>query len=316
MSVEGNEKQGKVGNTDRCRTVSQRAVPASAIIFHQAKKQFAALKLENKSSPISGVKTGTDVRIAVKPMGIEPMQGYPAFQNKIPILKISPSLNTVITPKYADGRVIRAKVPMKVTAHGGKTYAPDSPKKTGTNGAVIKVPRSSNLTGVRVKTTQSPLQQKHGLSQNVTSPSKGAVRTVNTPVTLRTKPCVSYVSSNVASSASSTHPKSETRAGAQKETEKKRTGAIKVISVNALNARQPKTVSTENVPNKPLRLAPSISRANPTRKTEQHSSSNIKSSPIKPFTSVTNLVSNEKFGKPVSFVASSVNQGNSYTKRI
>ncbi|KAG5519686.1 hypothetical protein PMAC_001842 [Pneumocystis sp. 'macacae'] len=308
MGIEGNEKQGKVKNSGGSRTVSQRTIPASEIIFHQAKKQFAALKLENRSSPISGVKTETDVKIAVRSMGVESIQGFPAFQNKIPILKISPSLNTVITPKYANGTVIRAKVPMRAMTQGEKTYATDLLKKTGTNSTMIKVPRLSNTTGMRAKIAQSPQQQKHGLSQNVTSPNKKTTRVVNTPITLRTKQCVSSVSSM--------HQKLETKTGTQKETEKKRTGAIKVISVNALNARQPKTVSTENLPSKPLRLAPSLSKASPVRKTDQHSSSSIKSSPIKPFISVTNLVSHEKIEKPTSFVISNINQGSSHAKRI
>ncbi|KAG4306510.1 hypothetical protein PORY_000498 [Pneumocystis oryctolagi] len=302
----GEQSQKQMKNAKGCQTVSQRMIPASEIIFHQAKKQFAALRLENKSSS----KSATNVQVSIKPMNITQNQGFLPFQNKIPMLKISPSLNTVITPKCTNGTVIRAKVPTRIVTAQGKASSVDSLKKTNANGTLIKTSQTSRLTGVRVKTTttQSPYQQKQSVSQS-TSPNKRLVRTVNTPVTLRIKPGVSPVSSSTISSSCSIHQKSETKPETPQSSEKKKTGAIKVISVNSLSSRQPKTV-TENGLNKPLRLAPSLSKNNISRKTCQYSSSDGKPLPLKPFASVTNLMSHEKFGKPTSFVTSSINHGN------
>ncbi|KAG4303609.1 hypothetical protein PCANB_000059 [Pneumocystis canis] len=315
MTVEHTQKQIK--DIGKCKTVGQRAIPASAIIFHQAKKQFAALRLENKSSSLLTEKPITNVRVSVKQKDIPSIQTLPSFQKKIPILKISPSLN-IGTPKYLNDAIIKTEVPKKIVVPRERACKTDLLKKVTTNNTVMnKTPQTSKITGVRVKAaiTQLSNQQKHTNPQYVSSPNKNLIK-INTPITLRTKPGLSYVSSNTSSPLSSVHQKQETKdAEFQKETQKKQPGAIKVISVNALNSRQPKVVTTENIPNKPLRLAPFLPKTNITSKTGQCPPSNGKSLSLKPFASVTNLVSHEKSGKP-TFVTSNTNNINNQARQI
>lgn len=316
LSKEWNQKQIK--NIDKCQTVSQRAIPASSIIFHQARKQFAALKLENKSSPTSCKKPITNVQIPIKSIGVTPIQTLPPFQNKIPILKISPSINTVMLPKCDNSAVIKAKVPESAITPRTKVNVARTPKKTVKKDPVVKSSQTPKLP--RVKTAASPYSQnsqKHtALQHTAASSSRSLIKKVNMPLTLRTKPGASYISSASSSPRSQMQQKSETKKTETKqEAQKRQPGAIKVISVNALNARQPRIITTENIPNKPLRLAPSLSKPSDMSKTNCCSSPSNKSS-LKPFASVTNLVSHGKFGKPVSFVASNTNNESDRIKRI
>ncbi|EMR11596.1 hypothetical protein PNEG_00039 [Pneumocystis murina B123] len=312
--ISGEHHQKNIKDIPQCQEVAQKNVAASSIIFHQAKKQFAALKLENKSSP-SNIKTSENVQVSIKPIGITKVQGLPPFQNKIPVLRISPSLNTMMSSKSSNSVIIRAKVPKSVIKPGEEARAPEVSKKVTTNGTVIRA--SQTPKGTRIKTaTVSPYQQKHPSQQTSTSANKSLIKKPNMPITLRVKPGTPYASLATSSPRSQIQKKSEIKkTDNQQETRKKQPGAIKVISVNALNARQPKIITTENVPNnKPLRLAPSLSKANFMPKTNQCLSPNSKST-LKPFTSVTNLVSHEKLGKPI-FVASNINNGSSQMKRI
>lgn len=315
--ISGERHQKHIKDMTQCREVAQKNVTASSIIFHQAKKQFAALKLENKSSSTSAsnIKAGENVQVSVKPIGIAKIQGLPPFQNKIPALRISPSLNTMMSPKNSNSAVIRAKVPNSVIKPRQKVCVPEGSKKVTVNGSVLRT--SQTPKAVRVEgATASSYQPKYPSQQTSASPSKSLIKKPNMPVTLRVKPGTPYASLATSSPRSQIQKKSEIKkADNQQEARRKQPGAIKVISVNALNARQPKIITAENIPNnKPLRLAPSLSKGNFMPKTNQYLTPNSKSPP-KPFVSVTNLVSHEKPGKPI-FVASNANNGKSQMKRI
>ncbi|QSL64332.1 hypothetical protein MERGE_001632 [Pneumocystis wakefieldiae] len=231
--ISGERHQKHIKDMTQCREVAQKNVTASSIIFHQAKKQFAALKLENKSSSTSAsnIKAGENVQVSVKPIGIAKIQGLPPFQNKIPALRISPSLNTMMSPKNSNSAVIRAKVPNSVIKPRQKYLGPH------------RHPRLYEWRG----------QPLHRISQNILH-NKHLHRQPGTP----------YASLATSSPRSQIQKKSEIKkADNQQEARRKQPGAIKVISVNALNARQPKIITAENIPNnKPLRLAPSLSKAN------------------------------------------------------
>lgn len=315
MTIIYGEHQKHMKDVPQCQEVAQKNVTASSIIFHQARKQFAALKLENKSSPTSNVKTSGNVQVSIKPIGITKAQGLPPFQNKIPVLRISPSLNTMMPSKNNNSALIRAKVPKSVIKPGEKVRVPEASKKATANGTLTRASQTPKAT--RIKTaTVSPYQQKHSSQQTSISPNKTLIKKPKMPVTLRVKPNTPYASLATTLPRSQMQKKSEIKkTDNQQEIRKKQPGAIKVISVNALNARQPKIITTENIPNnKPLRLAPSLSKANFMPKTNQCLSPSSKS-PLKPFASVTNLVSHEKLGKPI-FIASNTNNGSSQMKRI
>ncbi|KTW29393.1 hypothetical protein T552_01346 [Pneumocystis carinii B80] len=314
-NITGEHHQKQIKDMPQCQEIAQKNVTASSIIFRQAKKQFAALKLENNSPGKSSIKINGNAQTSMKTIGVTGIQGLPPFQNKIPVLRISPSLNTMMSSKSNNTAVIRAKVPKTVIKPGEKVRPSEASKKVITNGTIIRPSQTPKSTRIKTATVSS-YQQKHSLQQTSASPNKSLIKKPNMPITLRAKTGIPYASLATSPLRPQIQKKTEIKkTNGQQETQKKQPGAIKVISVNALNARQPKVITTENNQNnKPLRLAMSLSKTGSVPKTNQCLSPNSKS-PLKPFASVTNLVSHEKLRKPI-FVASNTNNGSSQMKRI